>query len=87
MDAAQHLAAPPPSEAQVWDWLSALTDPEARIRRQAAYALERLGRPTDASVLDDELKALRNALGDEDPDVRRNASEAILTVAMPKRPL
>ena len=31
MDAAQHLAAPPPSEAQVWDWLSALTDPEIPV--------------------------------------------------------
>ena len=31
MDAAQSLAASPPSEAQVWDWLSALTDPEIPV--------------------------------------------------------
>jgi ring-1,2-phenylacetyl-CoA epoxidase subunit PaaD len=31
MDAAQSLAASTPSEAQVWDWLSALTDPEIPV--------------------------------------------------------
>ena len=67
--------------------LTALVDSDVRVRRQAAETLGRLGRPADADLADQEIAALRNALRDEDAEVRLSASEAILNVAAPKKPL
>lgn len=67
--------------------LTALADPDVRVRRDAAYALGRLGRPADSNLADQEVAALRKAMSDEDSEVRLNASEAILTIATPRKPL
>jgi HEAT repeat protein len=53
--------------------IEALTAKETAIRRAAAAALARFGKPDETAT-----KALRNALADDDPQVRRTASEALL---------
>jgi HEAT repeat protein len=63
---------------------SALGDDDVRVRREAAYTLGRIGRPTDASLAQRAVAALRRALSDEDAEVRLYASESILSI-MPAR--
>jgi HEAT repeat protein len=67
--------------------LIALTDPDVRLRREAAETLGKLGRPDDADLARQEIAALRKALSDEDAEVRLNASEAILSVQTPRKGL
>jgi HEAT repeat protein len=53
-------------------WAPALRDPDAKVRRKAAFTLGNIG-PSDPAV----LPALRAALKDADPEVR---CEAILAL-------
>lgn len=62
--------------------IETLNDTDVRIRRAGAETLGRFG--ADAK---DALPALRNALRDEDAEVRLSASEAILSISTPKKPL
>jgi HEAT repeat protein len=55
----------------------ALEQPDARVRRTAAETLGRYGR---LARNQNTLNALRRALGDEDQEVRLNASEAVLQI-------
>jgi HEAT repeat protein len=67
--------------------LVALADSDVRLRREAAYTLGQIGRPADASYFEQELEALQKAMSDEDPEVRINASEAILSIDVMRKPL
>ena len=60
----------------------ALADPDVRIRRAAAETLGGYGPAAKEAV-----PALRQALRDDDSEVRLNASEAILSIATPKKGL
>jgi HEAT repeat protein len=54
-------------------WAAALHDPDARVRKKAAFTLGNIG-PSDAAV----LPALVGALKDADPGVRCQAILALL---------
>lgn len=63
---------------------SILTDPDVRIRRLATETLGVLGRPVTRQQAEEALTALRNALRDDDSQVRQNAAEAILSIVVPE---
>ena len=63
---------------------SVLTDSGVRIRRLAAETLGILGQPPTREIALDALAALKLALRDDDPQVRHNASEAILSIRVPR---
>ena len=63
---------------------SVLTDPDVRIRRAATDALGQLGRPATRAIGATAIAALVERLRDEDAVVRQNASEAILSITMPR---
>ena len=67
--------------------MSALSDLDVRIRREAAKTIGTLGRPADAQLRQRLLVALRKSLGDSDSDVRGSASEAILILSAPPKKL
>lgn len=67
--------------------MSALSDLDVRIRREAAQTIGTLGRPADAQLRQRLLVALRKALSDSDSDVRGSASEAILILSAPPKEL
>jgi len=58
-----------------------MTDADVRVRREAAYTIGRFGTIDEPSLEKTALAALTKALGDEDAEVRQNASEAILNIA------
>jgi HEAT repeat protein len=60
--------------------MTALADADPRIRRAAAETLGRYG-----STAHSALPALRQALRDDDSEVRLNASEAILNITAPRK--
>jgi HEAT repeat protein len=64
--------------------LSVLKDSDVRVRRQAAETLGRLGRPDNDDLAKEEIAALKEALRDEDAEVRLSASEAILSIGATK---
>ena len=57
----------------VGHWTAALRDPDARVRKEAAFKLGNVG-PADPAA----LPALTGALKDPDPGVRREAILALL---------
>ena len=67
--------------------MSALSDPDVRIRREAAQRIGELGRPADAQLRERVLSELRKALGDGDQDVRTSVSEAILILSARRKQL
>jgi HEAT repeat protein len=69
---------PENAKAAVPQLVDALTHPDARVRKAAAETLGKIGPPARAAI-----PALRRALGDEDNDVRVNASDAILSILQP----
>ncbi len=64
--------------------IGALSDSDVRVRRTAAETLGRLARPATREIAEDALRALRAALRDDDSEVRLNATEAILSISVPK---
>lgn len=62
-----------PTTTRVNYWLEALHAPDAKLRKEAAFKLGNLG-TTDAAV----VPALRGALTDANPAVRREAILALL---------
>jgi HEAT repeat protein len=58
---------------------SVLTHPDQRVRKAAAEALGRYGRAAREAV-----PALRNQLGDDDAEVRRAVSDALLSILGPR---
>src|SRR5262249_34129367 len=76
-----------PAQRAIPQLASALRDEDVRIRREAAGTPGRLGPPTDAGYARTALQALQRALSDEDAEVRLNASEAILSIAPPRKGL
>jgi len=54
-------------------WVQALADPDAKVRKTAAFKLGNVG-PADPAA----LPALLHALGDRDPAVRREVILALL---------
>jgi HEAT repeat protein len=68
------------SKAAIPTLIQLLGNSEPRLRRAAALTLGRMG-PVAAPA----LPALRTALGDDDADVRVNASDAILNIAPPPK--
>jgi HEAT repeat protein len=73
-----------PAHTAIPKVLTALTDSDVRVRRQAAETLGRLGRPADGNLGKREITDLKAALRDEDAEVRLSASEAILSITAPK---
>jgi HEAT repeat protein len=74
----------PAAHAAIPQVLSVLRDSDVRVRRQAAETLGRLGRPDNDELAKEEVAALKEALRDEDAEVRLSASEAILSIAATK---
>ncbi len=74
-----------PAQRALPQVLSALTDPDVRVRRMAAETLGRLGRPADDGSAQRALVALRRALSDEDAEVRMSAAEAMLSIDVPRK--
>ena len=65
--------------------LSALGDPDVRVRREAAETIGNLGQPDNAQLVQRVLVDLRKALRDSDSVVRRSAADAIVILsATPK---
>ena len=67
--------------------LSALSDPDVRIRREAAQTIETLGRPADVQLVQRLLVGLRKAMSDSDPEVRGSAAEAIVILSATRKKL
>jgi HEAT repeat protein len=63
---------------------AALVDPEVRIRRAATESLGLLGRPATRAIGEAAIAALVERLRDDDAVVRQNASEAILSITLPR---
>jgi hypothetical protein len=59
-----------------------LANPEedARLRRASSQALGQIGLPPTPAIADHAVAALRYALRDDDPQIRQNASEALLLI-------
>lgn len=66
---------PAPSTAAIPALIECLSSPDPRIARAASEVLAEIGPPAAAA-----LPALRRLVGNEDPDVRIWASEAILSI-------
>ena len=74
----------PAGQAALPELLSALSDTEVRIRRAAAESIGQLaqhGPALDAELVKNLKSALQARLRDDDPEVRLNASEAILILS------
>ncbi len=65
---------------------SAVGADEASVRREACLTLGQLGHPATDEHYRAAINALKNAMRDDDTEVRLNASEAILSVAPPPLP-
>jgi hypothetical protein len=74
-----------PARAAIPLVLSALSDTDVRIRRAAAETIGKLGRPDEPELAQRATAALKHALRDDDAEVRLNASEAMLSIAMPRK--